>query len=165
MDATAFRIDGLIIDPAHIITIDLDAQVDGFGYTVENAVRITLAVVSGEFGAIDGNSGSWEAKALTYTGPQAEVLRPWLAEMFPCCNRSIKLPGGSSIESEAVNLTCALSTCTVHVDYNGEFCSLKCHELYFANPCVLDTCNVRVGRKGNFCSDECAELFEEQISF
>lgn len=139
MQGESIRIDGLIIDPAHIIMIDSDAQVDGFGYTVENAVRITLAAISGEFGAIAGNSGSWEAKTLLFTGVQAEALRPWLAEMFPCEGRSIRLPEVLEVEEGS--------------DEEKEKRCFQCDEV------------ITVPFNDNFCAEVCARVFVDEIPF
>lgn len=162
MDGLWFKINDRMINPAHIVDIDLNAQVSGM-----SSVKITLSATEAEL----GGAGWLGPKVLTYTGLQAKVLRPFLDKVFPCEMRSFHFPDISDTKDERsaseIWVTCALDTCTSLVENDGEFCSSKCHELYFTNQqtCALDTCNVRVGRNGNFCSDECAELFQEQIPF
>lgn len=131
MQGQSIKIDGLIIDPTHIIMIDLDAQEVGFGYMPENAVRITLAAISGEFGYSDRNSGSWDTKTLLYTGAQAEALRPWLVKMFPCEGRSIRLPEVDTESGEGDGDDDKPEKCfechePIEVAVNERFCSKKC---------------------------------------
>ncbi len=139
MDGQWFQIDDRMINPAHIVDIDLNAQVPGFGGydKTESAVKITLSATEGEFDTV----GSLSPRVLTYFGSQADVLRPFLSKLFPCQMRSIQLPEPSKVG-------------------DGE------SQVSQANyVCQLNTCNVSVSRKGYFCSDECAKLFEEQIPF
>lgn len=101
MQGESIKIDNLIINPAHIIAINLDAQIYSFK---DNAfypgVRITLAAIDGEFGTLSGGAGSWQPYNVEYVNEQAEALRPWLAQMFPCEGRSIRLPEVAVLEAE-----------------------------------------------------------------
>lgn len=93
------RIDDILIRPEHIIAIELNAilysEVDK-GY--HSGVRISLLGIDTDKSIImsDGKNKR-EPKVLTYHGAQAEALRPWLVEMFPCEGRSIRLPEAVAI--------------------------------------------------------------------
>jgi len=120
------KIDDRIINPDHIVYVDLNVQVPGFGQEkMESAVKIVLSVEE------DVESLGLYPKTLTYTGVQASALRPFLHKMFPCRMRSIRLPivEDAKLPSKP-GPVCLLDTCNVGVSRNGYFCSDECAELF-----------------------------------
>lgn len=111
MDGKWFKINDRMINPAHIVDIDLNAQWSGI-----SSVEITLSATEAEW----NGGGSLGAKVLTYTGPQAEVLRPFLDKMFPCEMRSIQLPAVLGTEDKVslyqAGFTCVLENCKAVTD-------------------------------------------------
>lgn len=93
MNDKSIKIDDVIIDPAYIIAIDLRAMIlpsDDCKY--QPGVNITLAAIAGDMQNQTNLIPPRITYQLEYVGPQAETLRPWLAEMFPCEGRSVRLP-------------------------------------------------------------------------
>ena len=87
------RINDVLINPDHIVSIDLN-RLTFSGNNYHSAVVITLAVTRGELVPLQAENhiGNWEPLELEFSGNQAEALRPWLVDLFPCNGRSIQLP-------------------------------------------------------------------------
>lgn len=129
MKGKSIQINDLIIDPKYIIAIDLNAKIysfkDGVHYP---GVRIIMAAIDGEFGTMIDGAGSLEPYTVEYVNQQAETLRPWLAEMFSCKGRSIRLP---DVDAKSRNGDDAPEKCKechkpIEVAVNERFCSDTC---------------------------------------
>lgn len=140
MNKESIKIDDIIINLDYIIMIALNAQIYSYkDGEYHSGVEIALAVTSGDLGDLTNAVGSWEPETLRYTGLQAEALRPWLVEMFPCEGRSIQLP--EAVEAEEENEPAKAKEC------------FRCGEP------IINAVN------DNFCSEVCAKIFVDEIPF
>lgn len=141
MQGESIKIDDLIIDPKHIIAIDLNAQIYSFKDSVHYpGVRIIMAAIDGEFGTMTDGAGSSEPYTVEYVNEQAEVLRPWLEKMFPCDGRSIRLPELVEVEETGSDAE-KVRRC------------FQCEEV------------ITVPFNDNFCAEVCAKVFVDEIPF
>lgn len=142
MNDKSIRIDDKIIDPTHIIAIDLHAEIYSYKDSkLYPGIRLIMSAIFGEFGTMANGAGNWEPFSIEYVNEQAEVLRPWLAEMFPCNGRSIRLPEVAVLEAEEGNDTEKAKRC------------FRCDEV------------ITVPFKDLFCSEVCAKIFVGEMPF
>lgn len=142
MEGESIKIDDVIIDPKYIMAINLNAKIYSFKDSVHYpGVRIIMAAIDGEFGTMTDGAGSLEPYAVEYVNEQAEALRPWLAEMFPCNGRSIRLPEVAVLEADAGAVAAEAKRC------------FQCDEV------------IKVPFNDNFCAEVCARVFVDEIPF